>query len=136
MLARSSTEEPELLRSFIVRQSARVRIWCTLISQAVAAQPCPWRESLGVPLLVTFHGADVTVRASKKNYYERLGEQATRFICVSEFIRGKALESGFPAEKLLVHYIGIDRVLFSAAASLEPPQGVLFVGRLVEKKGV
>lgn len=95
----------------------------------------PLAESLGVPLLVTFHGADVTVRASKKNYYERLGEQATRFICVSEFIRGKALESGFPAEKLLVHYIGIDRVLFSAAASLEPPQGVLFVGRLVEKKG-
>ena len=57
------------------------------------------------------------------------------FICVSKFIRDRALEAGFPSEKLLVHYIGVDRDVFSPSASLETSQGVLFVGRLVEKKG-
>jgi colanic acid/amylovoran biosynthesis glycosyltransferase len=95
----------------------------------------PLARALGVPLLVTFHGADVTVQGLQKNYHKRLSEQGSLFLCVSQFIRDRALEAGFPAEKLRVHYIGIDRELFTPASSPEPPQGVLFVGRLVEKKG-
>lgn len=95
----------------------------------------PVARALGVPLLVTFHGADVTVRGLQKSYYKRLSEEASLFLCVSQFIRDRALEAGFPAEKLRVHYIGIDRGLFKPAGLPEPSQGVLFVGRLVEKKG-
>jgi colanic acid/amylovoran biosynthesis glycosyltransferase len=51
------------------------------------------------------------------------------------FIRDRALEAGFPPQKLLVHYIGINRDLFLPSSPREKPQGILFVGRLVEKKG-
>jgi glycosyltransferase involved in cell wall biosynthesis len=95
----------------------------------------PLARSLGVPLLVTFHGSDVTVRGQQKDLYRQLAEQATLFVCVSQFIRNAALKAGFPAEKLIVHYIGIDREAFSPSTKNEAPRGVLFVGRLVEKKG-
>jgi glycosyltransferase involved in cell wall biosynthesis len=95
----------------------------------------PIARALSVPLLVTLHGADVTVRGPQADIYKRLGEQASLFLCISKFIRNRALEAGFPSQKLLVHYIGIDRDLFSPSASRGVPQGVLFVGRLVEKKG-
>ncbi len=95
----------------------------------------PLARALGVPLVVTLHGSDVTVRSKDPELYRRLSEAAARFICVSAFIRERALEAGFPAQKLLVHYIGIDRAVFFPADSTAPRQGVLFVGRLVEKKG-
>jgi colanic acid/amylovoran biosynthesis glycosyltransferase len=95
----------------------------------------PIARALRVPLVVTLHGADVTVRGPQNGAYKRLGEQASLFFCISEFIRDRALEAGFPSQKLLVHYIGIDRDLFSPSVPLGEPQGVLFVGRLVEKKG-
>jgi colanic acid/amylovoran biosynthesis glycosyltransferase len=95
----------------------------------------PLARALRVPLVVTLHGNDVTARGQQPDRYQRLGEDASLFICVSEFIRDRALEAGFPSQKLLVHYIGIDRGLFSPSASPVTSQGVLFVGRLVEKKG-
>lgn len=95
----------------------------------------PLARALGVPLVVTLHGSDVTVRGRQPDLYKRLGKDASLFICVSEFIRNRALEAGFPSHKLIIHYIGIDRELFSPSASPGTSQGVLFVGRLVEKKG-
>jgi colanic acid/amylovoran biosynthesis glycosyltransferase len=95
----------------------------------------PLARALRVPLVVTLHGSDVTVRAREPDRYRQLGEGASALICVSKFIRDRALEAGFPAHKLLVHYIGIDRNVFSPSTSAELSHGVLFVGRLVEKKG-
>ena len=91
-------------------------------------------RSLGVPLIVTLHGADITVRDARSDRY-KLAESAACFICVSKFIRDRALEAGFPAEKLIVHYIGIDRELFAPSGIPVETRKVLFVGRLVEKKG-
>lgn len=92
-------------------------------------------ENLRVPLLVTLHGSDVTVRHHGPDYYRRLGATAAGFVCVSQFIRDRALQAGFPAEKLFVHHIGIDRGKFAPISDANPSKGVLFVGRLVEKKG-
>jgi glycosyltransferase involved in cell wall biosynthesis len=93
----------------------------------------PLARSMGVPLLVTIHGADITISGTPAKY-RPLMDAAARFICVSEYIRERALKAGFPAEKLIVHYIGVDRTQFPPIASM-PPTGVIFVGRLVEKKG-
>jgi glycosyltransferase involved in cell wall biosynthesis len=93
----------------------------------------PLARALGVPLLVTLHGADVTIRGASARYKPVI-EAAARFICVSGYIRDRALQAGFPAEKLVLHYIGIDRALFAPVAA-RPETGVIFVGRLVEKKG-
>lgn len=90
---------------------------------------------LKIPLLVTIHGGDITVRGGSSEAYKRLSDRAGRVICVSEFIRERALEAGFDAAKLIVHHIGIDREHFALSAPLEVSKRVLFIGRLVEKKG-
>jgi colanic acid/amylovoran biosynthesis glycosyltransferase len=94
----------------------------------------PLARALRVPLLVTLYGADVTVRKPHE-IYKRLGEEAKLFLCVSGFLRDRALDAGFPSQKLFVHHLGVDRSLFCPLPSPETPRGVLFVGRLVEKKG-
>ncbi len=100
-------------------------------------------KTLRLPLVVTLHGGDVTKRHSIVTELARTGtrriaalnHQAARVICVSEFIRDNALALGFSPEKLIVHYIGTE---LAPAASPAPAADApfLFVGRLVEKKGV
>ncbi|MGH9586413.1 MAG: glycosyltransferase, partial [Acidobacteriaceae bacterium] len=102
------------------------------------------RRRLKVPMVVTLHGYDVTSEdaalreTSAGRAYLRgrreLWDEAQVFVCVSEWIRKKALERGFPEEKLWVHPIGIDVAAFRPKEGVKEPL-VLFVGRLVEKKG-
>jgi colanic acid/amylovoran biosynthesis glycosyltransferase len=110
-----------------------------------AAVALPLAAALRVPLIATLHGYDVTTAdqylargAGGRLFLKRrreLWEKASCFICVSKFIRDKAIQAGFPESKLLVHYIGIDTKRF-AGVPVERERGlVLFVGRLVEKKG-
>jgi colanic acid/amylovoran biosynthesis glycosyltransferase len=95
----------------------------------------PLAKSLGVPLLVTLHGSDVTVKWTSVESMRRLGQEAALFLCVSHFIRDRAIAAGLPPEKLRVHYIGVDLRQFHALPTNATGAGVLFVGRLVEKKG-
>ena len=95
----------------------------------------PLARHLGIPLIVTLHGSDVTTRMDFQQRYRDLWEKASVFLCVSEFIRRKAAEAGFPKERLRVHYIGIDRECFRPQSEPKQRNVVLFVGRLVEKKG-
>jgi glycosyltransferase involved in cell wall biosynthesis len=88
-----------------------------------------------VPLLVTLHGADVTVKWASAQSMRRLGQEAALFLCVSHFIRDRAIAAGLPKEKLRAHYIGVDLQQFHALPTDATHAGVLFVGRLVEKKG-
>ena len=103
------------------------------------------QRRLRVPMIVTLHGYDVTSedaalrKTTAGEAYLRckraLWERASSFVCVSEWIRQKALERGFPAEKLWVHPIGIDVEAFHPSATQPKEPLVLFVGRMVEKKG-
>ncbi len=106
----------------------------------------PLARNLQVPLLVTFHGFDATVKDeyARRSFYghrvylrhrEALKHESQLFIAVSEFIKGKLLEQGFPLDKLMVHYIGVDTGVFQTDPSVRREPIVLFVGRLVEKKG-
>jgi glycosyltransferase involved in cell wall biosynthesis len=103
------------------------------------------QRRLAVPLMVTLHGYDVTSEdaalagsAVGRAYLrgrEKLWARAALFVCVSESIREKARERGFPGEKLWVHPIGVDVERFHPEDALAKEPLVLFVGRLVEKKG-
>lgn len=95
----------------------------------------PLARYLRIPLIVTLHGADVTTRINFRERYEELWERASTFICVSNFIREKALEAGFPNEKMRKLFIGVDRDAFQPSTLERDPSLVVFVGRLVEKKG-
>ena len=110
-----------------------------------AAEALPLARALGVPLVVTLHGYDVMAEDAAHRTTPRgriylarrkqLFDQSALLLCVSEAILHKALERGFPRRKLRVHAIGIDLALFHPPARLEPAPAILFVGRLVEKKG-
>jgi colanic acid/amylovoran biosynthesis glycosyltransferase len=96
----------------------------------------PLKKELRRPLIVTLHGgSDVPLHKPYVGIYRDLGEKATLFLCVSDFIRRQAIEAGYPAGKLVVHYIGIDRALFLPPTEAAATDSILFVGRLVEMKG-
>ncbi len=98
----------------------------------------PLVRSLKIPLIVTLHGYDVTKDTGMQPDYTALWKEASLFLCVSQFIRTCALNRGFPADKLRVHYVGVDEQRFSAPEPLLPSElerNVLFIGRLVQKKG-
>lgn len=95
----------------------------------------PLASRLRIPLIVTLHGSDVTTRINFRQRYKDLWRKASTFVCVSEFIRRRAADAGFPEEKLRVLYIGVDRGVFRPQTEPRNRQLVLFVGRLVEKKG-
>lgn len=106
----------------------------------------PLARDLGLPLVVSFHGSDATVtnlKEAKVPYGHRrylanksvLQQGASQIIAVSNFVKLKLLAQGYPEEKVKVHYIGVDTKTFSPMPE-DPEPFVLFVGRLVERKGV
>jgi glycosyltransferase involved in cell wall biosynthesis len=110
-----------------------------------AAAALPLAKTLNLPLVATLHGYDVTVKdpyAEKtwiqQHYFahrETLKKSAKLFVAVSDFIKRQAIAQGFPEERIVVHYIGVDSQRFQAVPNLNRLPVILFVGRLVEKKG-
>jgi colanic acid/amylovoran biosynthesis glycosyltransferase len=70
-------------------------------------------------------------------YRRELWQRASMFICVSNYIREKALKAGFPEDKLRVHYTGMNTGIFTPTlpVSEKDRHQVIYVGRLVEYKG-
>ena len=66
---------------------------------------------------------------------DRLFQEADSFIAVSNFIRSQLIQKGCPPEKIQVNYIGIDLDKFTSNTEVKREPIVLFVGRLIEKKG-
>jgi colanic acid/amylovoran biosynthesis glycosyltransferase len=103
----------------------------------------PIARSLGLPLYVTYHGGDATKKTHRRKrvlptiYQRRLNElkaYASGFLCVSEFVAKQLRDQGFPEEKLITHYIGINCNDLSVPRQREGR--FLFAGRLTGKKGV
>jgi glycosyltransferase involved in cell wall biosynthesis len=63
-----------------------------------------------------------------------LKNNGSLFIAVSEFVKKKLLEKGFPEDKVITHYLGVDVNVKPAIPNDE--KIILFAGRLVEVKGV
>ena len=112
-------------------------------ADACAAMPLVKR--LRLPLVVTFHGYDVTVNDQTMRQWRTgrhflahraaLANTGAIFIAVSQFIKKRLLELNFPESRIVVHYIGVDIRKFHPTANIPREPLVLFVGRLVEKKG-
>jgi colanic acid/amylovoran biosynthesis glycosyltransferase len=98
----------------------------------------------GLPLVVTLHGSDVLRRPSwsvrdvvTRLLWHRLMRSADMFLPVSDHIALKAIARGAPPSKLHRHYLGIP--LSPPGTKLHAtgsPPTIVFVGRLVEKKGL
>jgi len=106
----------------------------------------PLARSRQIPLIVHFRGADATLTPESSRYesfnhwlYFRrrttLQQEATCFLTVSKFIREKLVEQGYPSEKIISHYHGVDLSQFNPDTNRVREPIILFVGRLTEKKG-
>ncbi len=107
----------------------------------------PLAEKLGIPLVTTLHGYDVSRRflpmllsgrLSWTRYAllrRRLFERSALFLAVSDAVRERAIRLGYPAERTAILHNGIDIDYFTPPAQAPEPGLILHVGRLVEKKG-
>ena len=144
---RLGSAPPRMTR--VMRQVAPNLIHAHFGFDGVEAWPIARR--LGLPLLVTLHGSDITTRmewfaqgrAGRRwqGYPSRLARMArdstVTFIAISENIRRAAITAGLPDDRIVVLPIGIDRSRFAPGAVpvAERRPMILFLGRLVEKKG-
>lgn len=113
-----------------------------------AAMILPFARRKGIPLIVTFHGGDaqcskmsqfLSFRVSNIIYLLRekyLYEQAASVIAVSNFIKEKLVSRGCAAEKIKIHYIGVDTDYFSRPLAIKNKFTLVHVGRHVEVKGI
>ncbi|HEX2962736.1 MAG TPA: glycosyltransferase, partial [Ignavibacteriales bacterium] len=103
----------------------------------------PLKMKLGLPMLTSFHGADVSSRPKEDSVYRKnlqeLFKQGELFTVVSEAMAQRVIRLGCPPEKIRVLHCGIDlkRISYRPPANVPYQQAtILSVGRLVEKKGM
>jgi glycosyltransferase involved in cell wall biosynthesis len=116
-----------------------------------AVMAAPLAEALNVPLVATLHGFDINITrrwwedgnagAAMRRYPDSLlrlaARRNTHFIAVSDAIRRQAIAYGIPPQKITTCYIGVDvaKIRPGPIPVFERRRRVVFVGRLVEKKG-
>lgn len=100
------------------------------------------RDILGFqqPWLTTMYGYDVSQipRQKGKNIYRELAAACPRFLVMSEDMKKRIIDLGFPDEKVSTHPVGIDAATypFRERADHAGPVQIVSVARLVEKKGI
>lgn len=95
-------------------------------------------KHLSIPVITTVHGHDVSKQQNSSRIrkgFRFFFEHVDRVIAVSDFIAGQALRQGCPESKLIKHRIGIDLDRFKQEKNESQQPSLLFIGRLVEKKG-
>ena len=89
-----------------------------------------------MPLVLSLHGHDATaVPRSDPRHYAAATELAAAVVVPSRWLADVVTELGFPADRLHVIPAGVDAEFFAPTPLPAEPR-VVFVGRLVEKKGV
>jgi len=99
-------------------------------------------KELDIPLLVTFHGHDISSAFGRwpayHNAFPGLLQQIRYAIVISEEMKGRLLQLGCPEEKVKVSYLGVplDEFPFFDRTDKAEPVIFLHAGRLTAKKGV
>jgi glycosyltransferase involved in cell wall biosynthesis len=110
----------------------------------------PLARELDLPTLISLHGYDITtyrswweaghggrqMRKFPAGLLKLARDRRVHFVAVSKAIRESAIEFGLPENKITVRHIGVDTQRFTPGPMpLAARRDILYVGRLVEKKG-
>lgn len=107
----------------------------------------PLARALGIPLVTTLHGYEIgrsrfrmltSGRLSWMRYALGRGalmKEGDLFLAVSDALRRRAIDQGYPAGRIVTHYNGVDLERFRGTGRPAEAGLVLHVCRLVEKKG-
>jgi colanic acid/amylovoran biosynthesis glycosyltransferase len=94
---------------------------------------------LKVPLVTSFYGYD-TGRLGKKflPYYKQLIQYGDLFLVLSEDMKEDLINLGFPAERTLIHHLGVDTDEFNINRNSTKKNSfkLLTIARLDEGKGI
>lgn len=95
-------------------------------------------RALHIPLVVTFQGVDITARKDALYRWRRrrLYRQASAVIGVGRHLCERLRADGCPTEKIHAITTGVDSAFYGAEREPSPEPTLLFVGRLVAKKGI
>lgn len=110
----------------------------------------PLAKKFSVPLITTFHGFDVLTHLSwwvkhpslpaavYLSHLRELKSRGARFIAVSQFVEKALIRAGYPVERIVQHYIGVDTVKFQPNPAMKSSENryILSVGRHVGFKGI
>lgn len=109
-----------------------------------AAKILPLVEKLDIPFVVTAHGYDASIYDEYMaktpdgqlllTRRDRLIKRVDKVFCVSDFIKHELILRGFPEDKLVTSHLGVSFDRFNSYQTGKK-QGIITVGRLVEKKG-
>jgi colanic acid/amylovoran biosynthesis glycosyltransferase len=89
-----------------------------------------------LPFIVSLHGHDVTAFLNERPQHYRSFLRRAAFVVVpSQFLADRAIAAGAPSKNIRRVAAGVDTRMF-IPSPLPEKQVVLFVGRLVEKKGI
>lgn len=97
----------------------------------------PVAQKLGIPLVVTFYGSDISVKANDDFWAEKylsLWPRAGAVTVLSEDMKRKAQASGCPSSKISIIRLSCDLDEFAYKPPEHSVERILFVGRLVSKK--
>ena len=98
----------------------------------------PIAQSLGVPLVVTFYGYDISQLPRHPRWraaYERVWQTARAIVVLSEEMKRQAVRLGAPSDRVHVVHLARDLEDFSYRPPEGPVSELISVGRLTEKKG-
>ena len=91
---------------------------------------------LSGPVLTSFYGYDVGRRWSRAGY-DQLFTEGERFIALSNHMRDSLTAIGCPANRTIVHRLGVDVDRFSPGAPRQDARlEIISVARLIPKKGI
>ena len=132
------------LPGFVVAAALRLLVGCARGRIAVLHLGDPVLSPLaivakvfGVPTVVTIHGLDVTYRHPLYRLWLRLFlRHLDAYVCISDTARSAAVEWSVPMDRISVIGVGIDTAAIPARQARRESDLLLFVGRLVRRKGL
>lgn len=107
-----------------------------------APMTLPLKRALGLPLVTTFYGYDMSVLPNQRKWqatYESLFEQGDAFLVEGHHMKARLQDLGCPEDKIIVQHIGVDLDKVSARPlESEQPSTIttLVCGSFLEKKGI